>query len=144
MVMIRGPSCGPVARPKFALPTVPFTPKFVRLNMLDASARICNRIRLLSPFVTSATCLINAKLSLKIGGCRNLLLYCDEVPKEYCPGIENAAVLKYNDAELLGLSDVRLCPVSTAPPFVLHIRASVNRTPFPSVLGQVSGMSEPL
>ena len=89
MVMMRGPYCGPVARPKLALPTVPFTPKLVRLNGLKALARICRR----QPVVTFgpyAICLISAMLSTSTGGWRNLLLYCDEVPNANCPGTEKA------------------------------------------------------
>src|SRR5215472_4102835 len=107
MVMSLGPYCGPVARPKFALPTVPFTPKFVRLKGLNASARNCNRTRWPSPFGQMPSCFTIAMLSTRTGGCRNLLLYCDDVPKEYCPGTENAAELKYRLLGLFGSSDVR-------------------------------------
>ena len=42
--MLRGPSCAPVGRPKFALPTVPLMPpKSVRLKGLNMSARYVNR-----------------------------------------------------------------------------------------------------
>ena len=40
IVIMRAPFCGPVVRPKLALPTVPTTPpKTVRFNRLNASAR---------------------------------------------------------------------------------------------------------
>src|SRR6202790_4700045 len=94
MVMMRGPYCGPPARPKLALPTAPLTLKFVRLKGLKASARNCRRMRLPSPDGHTYTCLINAKLSTRTGGWRNLLLYCEDVPNESWPGTEKAAALK--------------------------------------------------
>src|SRR2546421_12831380 len=144
MVMMRGPYCGPVARPKLGLPTVPFTAKFVLLKGLNASARNCRRTRLPSPEGHTYSCLISAMLSTRTGGCRNLLLYCEDVPNENCPGTEKAAALKYRLAGLFGLSDVRSWSVRTGPPLALHIRASVNSTPLPSVFGHVSASRLPL
>src|SRR5260370_29855877 len=105
--MIRFPYCGPVARPKLGLPTVPFTPKFVLLKALKAVATNCSRILLPSPVGHTYTCLINAMLSSRTGGCRNLLLYCEDVPKANWPGMEKAVELKYRLFGLLGSSAVR-------------------------------------
>jgi len=76
------------------LPTVPFTPKFVRLNGLKALALNCNRTSCPSPFGHIAICFKTDRLSPRTGGWRNLPLYCDEVPNEFCPGMENAPALK--------------------------------------------------
>src|SRR5437763_3215449 len=100
-------------------------------------------MRLPSPCGHKYTCLISAMLSTRTGGWRNLLLYCEEVPNESCPGIENAGALKYTLAGLLGLSEVRVWPVRTSPPLALHILASVNRTPL-SVFAQVRAIRLPL
>src|SRR6185437_3882884 len=144
MVISRGPSCGPVARPKFGFPTVPLTPKFVLLNALNASSRICRRRRSPSALGQSINCLTIAMLSVNTGGCRNWLLYCDDVPKAKLGGTEKAAELKYNVCGLFGSSDVRSCPVRMGPPFALHIRASVNRTPVPRAFGQFKANRLPL
>src|ERR1051326_1652234 len=141
--MMRFPYCGPVARPKLGLPTTPFTAKFVLLKALKAVATNCSRILLPSPVGHTYTCLMSAMLSTRTGGCRNLLLYCEDVPNANCPGTEKAATLKYRLFGLLGSSAVRLWPVLTGPPLALHIRASVNSTPL-SVFGQLSAIKFPL
>src|ERR1051325_11838093 len=89
--MMRGPFCGPAARPKFTLPTAPLTEKFVRLNALKASARNWSRIREPSPLGQMYTCFTSAMFSSRYGGCRKGPLYCAEVPYENGTGPHNSA-----------------------------------------------------
>ncbi len=144
MVIILGPSCGELARPKLGFPTVPFTPKFVLLNALKASARIW--IRTLFPSFPGqiTNCLTIAMLSVDTGGWRSWLVYCDDVPNAKLAGTENALDRKYKLCGSLGFSDVRSVPVRIGPPFASHLRASVNKTPVPKAFGQVSENKAPL
>ena len=92
--MMRGPYCGPVARPKLGLPTAPLTAKFVRLNGLNALALNCSRILLPSPVRPDVQLLHDRDVVHSTGGWRKWPLYWEDVPKANWPGTENAAALK--------------------------------------------------